>query len=398
AAVLPAAVLPATSAMASALAGRQHLLLAGQSLQPGQQLSSPRGTYRLVMQGDGNLVEYAGSRPVWSSGTAGTGSVTTMLATGNLVVTASDGSVAWQSGTAGQVTRPALDLRRGGNFVITSAGQPIWSRVSSLSAGSPGDTLLPGASLTAPNGAYQLVMQPDGDLVEYRQGGTAVWSAHTAGTGNSAWLRADGDFVVSASQGGVLWQTGTGGRTGGFTLDLRANGTLALYSGALGRIWRHSLTSGLVLGAWPGSSGTKAAAAQYGYPYPDPPACTHGGACVADKWYFYRGQCTSWVAYRLNQLNGFAFSNYYGGKGRWGNADNWGPQARSLGITVNSTPALGSIAWYSSGHVAYVEAVNSATSLVISEMNYDSDNGFRVQTITPDSGFWPTAFIHVHDR
>ncbi len=106
----------------------------------------------------------------------------------------------------------------------------------------------------------------------------------------------------------------------------------------------------------------------------------------------------SWAAYRLSQLNGIAFSNYYGGKGRWGNADNWGPQARRLHIAVNSNPALGSIAWYSSGHVAYVEQVNSANSIVISEMNYDGDNGFRVQVITPDSGYWPAGFIHVHDR
>ena len=133
-------------------------------------------------------------------------------------------------------------------------------------------------------------------------------------------------------------------------------------------------------------------------PVRQPARLQDGGACVADKWYFYRGQCTSWLAYRLSQLNGFAFSNYYGGQGRWGNADNWGPQARRLGIAVNTAPALGSIAWYSSGHVAYVEQVRSPTSIVISEMNYDGDNGFRVQSITPTSGYWPTGFIHIHDR
>ncbi|MGI9005804.1 MAG: CHAP domain-containing protein, partial [Streptosporangiaceae bacterium] len=380
------------------LAGRPHVLASGQSLRPGQQLTSPRGTYRLVMQRDGDLVEYDGTQPAWSSATTGTGNLATMRADGDLVVTGGDGSTLWQSGRGGRVSQPELDLRRGGNLVITSAGAAIWSRTASLSAGSPDDALLPGASLTAPNGAYRLVMQADGDLVEYGSGGTAAWSAQTTGNGNSAWLRTDGDFVVSTGKGGVIWQTGTGGKAGGFTLDLRDNGNLVLYSGAQGRLWSHQLNSGLALGSWPGASGTRQAAARYGYPYPGPPACTDGGACVADKWYFYRGQCTSWAAYRLSQLNGFAFSNNYGGKGRWGNADNWGPQARSLGITVNAEPALGSIGWYSSGHVAYVERVNSATSVVISEMNYDGDNGFRVQTITPDSGYWPTAFIHVHDR
>ena len=180
-------------------------------------------------------------------------------------------------------------------------------------------------------------------------------------------------------------------------LDLRDNGRLVIFSASLGKLWSRTSGSPLVLGAWPGAAGPRQAAAQYGYPYASPPACTDGGACVADKWYFYQGQCTSWLAYRLSQLNGFAFSNYYGGQGRWGNADNWGPQARSLGIAVNATPALGSIGWYSSGHVAYVEQVNSPTSIVISEMNYDGDNGFRIQSITPNSGYWPTA-LHPYPR
>jgi surface antigen len=152
------------------------------------------------------------------------------------------------------------------------------------------------------------------------------------------------------------------------------------------------------IGSWPGTGGPKAANTQYGYPYPNAPQCTDGGACVNDKWDFDQGQCTSWAAYRLNQLNGFAFTDYYGGQ-TWGNAGNWGVAAQSLKIPVDGTPAVGSIAWYANspgnddGHVAYVEQVNSPTSVVISEMNYDFDNGFRVRTITTSSG-WPTDFIH----
>jgi surface antigen len=160
----------------------------------------------------------------------------------------------------------------------------------------------------------------------------------------------------------------------------------------------------LTLGQWPGRAGTRAAAKYYGYPYPHPPACTDGGKCVADKWAFYRGQCTSWVAYRLNQMDGIAFTNYFGGMGRWGDAVRWGRQAKKLGITVNTTPTVGAIAWYSAtkpapdGHVAYVEHVNSPRSFVMSEMNYDADNGFWVHTITKATGDWPTEFIHFADR
>ncbi|MGO9898817.1 MAG: CHAP domain-containing protein [Solirubrobacteraceae bacterium] len=149
-------------------------------------------------------------------------------------------------------------------------------------------------------------------------------------------------------------------------------------------------------GSWPGTSGPPAANSQYGYPYPNAPACTDGGACVTDAWYFFQGQCKSWAAYRLNQLNGVAFSNSYAGQ-HWGDATHWGAAAQAAGIPVNGSPALGSIAWYSSGHVAYVEEVDSPSQVVISEMNYDLDNGFRVRTITTSSG-WPTGFIHIADR
>ena len=162
----------------------------------------------------------------------------------------------------------------------------------------------------------------------------------------------------------------------------------------------------LTLGAWPGTSGPAAASKYYGYPYPDAPVCPSSGGpqCVADQWNFYQGQCTSWVAYRLNLLNGIAFNNSFGDDGTWGDAMYWGPHAQSLGIAVNGTPAVGSVAWWPDsnahpgGHVAYVEQVNSPTSIVISEMNYDGDNGFRVVAITSGSGNWPTDFIHIHDR
>jgi Ricin-type beta-trefoil lectin domain/CHAP domain len=149
--------------------------------------------------------------------------------------------------------------------------------------------------------------------------------------------------------------------------------------------------------AWPGTNGPGAAQKYFGYPYPDPPACTDGGACIFDKWDFDQGQCTSWVAYRLNEMNGIAFTDTYRGDGKWGSAADWGPHARALGIAVNGTPGAGSVAWYSYGHVAYVDYVNSPTSVVISEMNTDYDNGFRVRTITTSSG-WPTDFIHIADR
>jgi surface antigen len=208
--------------------------------------------------------------------------------------------------------------------------------------------------------------------------------------------------------------TGTGIAVAGITSTGTAGPVAAstAAAGAAARAARAARPAGVLppvptkvtLGQWPGPAGTRAAARFYGYPYPHPPACTDGGKCVADKWAFYRGQCTSWVAYRLNQIGGISFTNHYGGKGRWGDAVRWGRMAKKLGITVNTTPTVGAIAWYSAtkpapdGHVAYVERVNSLTSFVMSEMNYDADNGFWVHTITKATGDWPTEFIHFPDR
>ena len=44
-----------------------------ETLNDGQSLVSPNGTYRMTMQGDGNLVLYRGSHPLWASGTDGRG-------------------------------------------------------------------------------------------------------------------------------------------------------------------------------------------------------------------------------------------------------------------------------------------------------------------------------------
>ena len=87
----------------------------------------------------------------------------------------------------------------------------------------------------------------------------------------------------------------------------------------------------------------------HGYPYPNAPDCVEatGANCVADKWNFYQGQCTSWVAYRLNQLNFKAekdFHNHY--KVHWGDASNWGAAARSVGIAVDDSPRKGDVAWW----------------------------------------------------
>jgi len=148
-----------------------------------------------------------------------------------------------------------------------------------------------------------------------------------------------------------------------------------------------------------GSPGTIAANAGYGYAWPLAPDCDESpattGGCVDDGRGFFQGQCTSWVAHRLSQLNGISFTNWYEGR-HWGDADQWAEVAKSIKIKPVEKPRPGDVAWYARGHVAYVESVNPDGSIMISEMNFDGHNGFRMITLYPGPS-WPDKFIHVAD-
>ncbi|WP_076261013.1 CHAP domain-containing protein [Intrasporangium flavum] len=104
--------------------------------------------------------------------------------------------------------------------------------------------------------------------------------------------------------------------------------------------------------------------------------------------------CTNYVAYRLVK-NGLPNTKP---TSLSGNASNWGP---SFPAQTNTSPAVGSIAWWdtsfsSTGHVAYVEQVLSASDIIISEDNWGGD--FRWRRVTLTGGRWPKGFIHLKDQ
>ena len=147
-----------------------------------------------------------------------------------------------------------------------------------------------------------------------------------------------------------------------------------------------------------GAPGTHEAHDTYGYPWPEAPDCDEGtvvAGCVNDGLGFFQGQCTSWVAFRLGQRNGLGFSNWYTGR-HWGNASEWAKVAKDMGRKPDKVPSVGAVAWFKRGHVAYVEQVNADGTIVISEMNFDGHNGFRLSTVSPGYG-WPDRFIHLAD-
>lgn len=106
------------------------------------------------------------------------------------------------------------------------------------------------------------------------------------------------------------------------------------------------------------------------YPY------RYASVAGVDAWGFYNRQCTSFVAWRINQ-RGHRFTNTMQG-GRFGNASNWANNARRIGLRVNQQPAVGAVAQFnpgaggaslSFGHVAYVTQVHGST-ITIEEYNY----------------------------
>lgn len=108
-----------------------------------------------------------------------------------------------------------------------------------------------------------------------------------------------------------------------------------------------------------------------------------------DQWREFNRECTSFVAWALYSRNGFNMPFF-------DNANNWGPDAARHGYAVNSTPAVGSVAWSNAGtygHVAYVVAVGGG-NVTIEEYNEHFDGTYDKRTV-PASAF--TGYIHFKD-
>ena len=110
------------------------------------------------------------------------------------------------------------------------------------------------------------------------------------------------------------------------------------------------------------------------------------------SYYAYRN-CTDYVAWALGQL-GVSLAKYKG----LGNAGSWAYPPASYGLTVNTTPAIGSVAVASPpkkyGHVALVVAYDG-TNITVDQYNYYGDGAFTQVTLPP-SRFNPpfTKFVH----
>lgn len=205
---------PRTVSSASVGIAAPSDLLNGEVLTAGKSLRSPSRAYVLVMQGDGNLVEYGPSGALWATGTTGTGSDhVVMQSDGNLVVY-SPNSAHWGSGTDGYGAGVWLALQDDGNVVLYRNGAAVWSKAvvrwlvvgaRAMSGSTPGTQSMSGPTLHS----TQYGVYPPGTKVPVVCGtpsGQGVPGAFTS-SNDPTWHRLlGGDWVPDAD-----FYTGTNG-------------------------------------------------------------------------------------------------------------------------------------------------------------------------------------------
>jgi hypothetical protein len=158
-------------------------LNAGHYLPVGGELFSQNQFYRLVYQGDGNLVIYNKSnRPLWASNTQGKPAWRTYMQNdGNFVVYKRRGAPVWASGRYGsQYYGSRIVMQNDGNLVIYDRyRRAIWA--SNTVQTPPSDSVYfsnksvlnnnyfsAGQGLVSGNNLYRLIYQDDGNLLIYK--------------------------------------------------------------------------------------------------------------------------------------------------------------------------------------------------------------------------------------
>lgn len=226
--------LPATGALASPPPAEcklttNHPLTSGKTLCAGHQ-------YTLVMQTDGNVVEYGNGRALWQTYTSGfPGAALGIQLDRNLVVRSAAGKAIWQTGTGtGTTNIGTFSVGADGNLAISSnIGKIVWQN------GAPGSNSFTGGGSAFAVGHFlhagsaKVTLQADGNLVARLKDKT-VWSSKTAGTGaDAATLQKDGNFVLrSTKTGKAVWSTGTAGTGASNAFTITPTGAVTLTKGS----------------------------------------------------------------------------------------------------------------------------------------------------------------------
>ncbi|MCA9342905.1 CHAP domain-containing protein [Candidatus Saccharibacteria bacterium] len=215
-------------------------LRVGQKMTANQYIESFNTTHVLMMQTDGNLVQYGdGFKVLWHTGTDGNpGAFAVFQTDGNLVVYAADGRPLWNSRP--RYGADKVILQDDGHLVTYSSNmQPLWytgvivpnqlTYKGSDSLLSNQSTLWPNQFIRSKDGRYSLVMQSDGNLVLYAPGHHPIWHSHTYGSPGARFVvQGDGNIVVYSKYNQPLWSVRP--QSNSARLVMQSDGNLVQYS------------------------------------------------------------------------------------------------------------------------------------------------------------------------
>lgn len=231
-----------TTPVAAVTASRSNLA-AGATLQRPAELFSATGTYWLVLTGTGNLVLYGPNHArLWISDTGVSGASNLAMQTdGNLVLYTPTNVPVWSSGTSGNPGSHLALSDTGVLSVVSPGGLTLWATPNGptgyqMSQLTSGQQLIPNQSLVSANGAGTLALQPGGVVVAAKSGVVTM-----SPTTSACWLAAtlvmqtDGN-VVDYCGSAPLWFTGTGGNPGAMA-QITNDGALKVLSASGAVLW-----------------------------------------------------------------------------------------------------------------------------------------------------------------
>ena len=217
----------------------QDTLGQNEKLKASEELKSENGKYKLVLQGDGNLVVYESQgKALWNSDTLGSGAIEcVMQSDGNLVLKHRNGRVVWATGTHG-TKNARLVIQDDGNLVIyNERGLAVWAKGRIKDSLPSGEKLLVDEFIRSQNREYTLVLQGDGNLVAYDNQRKALWNSNTVGSGAvECVMQSDGNLLLKDGNRGVVWATNTNGYSNA-TLLIQDDGHVVLYREGGVRVW-----------------------------------------------------------------------------------------------------------------------------------------------------------------
>lgn len=219
--------------------GTDHLIV-NQTMRANQYITSSNVQSVLVMQSDGNLVLYTGPGYVatWSSGTYGNpGAYVQLQSNGDVVVYSAGGSMLWHSGNYGSPSE--LLMQPDGNLVEYGSGIAMWYTATGhvdntsfigLDRLNPSATMGPGNFIRSADGRYIVILQSDNNFVEYGPGWHALWNSHSGASGGSyVVMQPDGNLVEYTPNNTAVWYTATGGNGSSFA-TIQSDGNFVVYT------------------------------------------------------------------------------------------------------------------------------------------------------------------------